>query len=157
MYKFEVQIPIYNCVCKIVIDKDIVKTINRYGKRNKWEKHDYNVHGLAVSTENMKDYYIFYALDSLNVNIIVHEITHLVDFILEERAIENEGEAKAYLTGYISEKVFDYILKRNLLINKWYKPIENQKISDEKPDGLLRKGDQSSEGTEEGTPRCGDQ
>ena len=90
--------------------------------------------------DDMKNYYVFYSLDSLNANIIVHEITHLVDFILEERAIENEGEAKAYLTGYISEKVFDYVLKRNLLINKWYKPqiIENQKISDnEEPNGLL--------------------
>lgn len=140
MYKFEIDVPIYNCKCKIIIDKDIVKTINRYGKRNKWDKHEYNVHGLAVSQDDMKNYYVFYSLDSLNANIIVHEITHLVDFILEERAIENEGEAKAYLTGYISEKVFDYVLKRNLLINKWYRPqiIENQKISDnEEPNGLL--------------------
>jgi hypothetical protein len=152
MYKFEIDIPIYNCKCKVIIDKDIVKTINRYAKKNKWEKHDYNVHGLALSTDDMKDYYIFYALDSLNVNIIVHEITHLVDFILEERAIENEGEAKAYLTGYISEKVFDYILKRNLLINKWYKPT-----SDEKPSRLFREGDQSSERTKEGSPGCGHQ
>jgi hypothetical protein len=156
MYKFEIKIPIYNCTCKIIIDKDILKTINRYAKKNKWENHEYNVHGLAVSPGDMKDYYIFYAIDSLNVNIIVHEITHMVDFILDERAIENEGEAKAYLTGYISEKVFDFILKRNLLINKWYKPIDNQRISDEKPSGLLREGDKTSERAEEEPPRCGD-
>lgn len=156
MYKFEIKIPIYDCTCKIIIDKDIVKTINNYGKKKKWEKHDYNVHGLAVNPDNMKEYYIFYAIDSLNINIIVHEITHLVDYILEDRAIENMGEAKAYLAGYISEKVFDYILKRNLLINKWYKPIENQRVSDEKPSRLLRESDQSSEGTKKGSPPCRD-
>jgi hypothetical protein len=139
MYKFEIKVPIYNCTCKVIIDKDIVKTINRYGKRYKWDKHDYNVHGLALSQGDMKTYYIFYSLDSLNINILIHEITHLVDFILEERAIENEGEAKAYLTGYISEKVFDFIFKKHLLINRWYKPQvqENQKISDEKSSGIL--------------------
>lgn len=147
---FDIKIPIYNCVCKVVIDDDIIKAINRYGKKHRWENHEYNVHGIAISTGNMKDYYIFYSTDSLNVNIIMHEITHLVDFILDERAIENEGEAKAYLTGYIAEKIFDYVLKKKLLINKWYKP------SDEKPNRLLREGDQSSEGTQEGTPKCGD-
>jgi hypothetical protein len=157
MYKFEIKVPIYNCTCKIIIDNDIVKTINNYGKRNKWDKHDYNVHGLAVNPGDMQEYYIFYAIDSLNVNTIVHEITHLVDYILEDRAIENEGEAKAYLTGYISEKVFDYILRRNLLINKWYKPIDNQRFSDEKPSRLLREGDKAHERAEERSSGCGDQ
>lgn len=150
--KLEIKVPIYDCVCKVIIDKDIDKTINKYAKKNKWGPHNYKVHGLALNPENMKEYYIFYALDSLNVNIIVHEITHLVDFILEDRAIENEAEAKAYLTGFISEKVFDYILKRQLLINKWYKPG-----NDEKPNKLLRQGDDSAERTEERSPGCGDQ
>jgi len=152
MYKLEIKIPIYDCTCKVIIDKDIDKTINRYAKKNKWGLHDYKVYGLALNPDNMKEYYIFYSLDSLNVNVIVHEITHLVDYILDDRAIQNEGEAKAYLTGFISEKVFDYILKKHLFINKWYKPIEN-----EKPSRLLREGDESDKGSEEGSPRCGDQ
>jgi hypothetical protein len=153
MYKLEIKIPLYDCICTIIISKDIEKVINRYVKRKKWHKdylvddHTY-LHGYAVSPENMTEYAIFYKDSSLTVNTVVHEITHMVDFILEERSIENEAEAKAYLTGHISEKVFDFIFKKNLLINKWYKPVIS---NDEKPNRLLRESNEGSQRTEEGT------
>lgn len=153
MYKLDIKISVYDCTVKVIISKDIEKVINRYGKKLKWDKQEDNVHGLAISQEDMKNYYIFYSEDSLTANFLVHEITHLVDFILEERAIEKEGEAKAYLTGFIAEKIFDFVLKKSLFINKWYKPqIENQKTSDEKPNGLLRESDQDIKGSEKGLP-----
>ncbi len=144
MHKLTIKIPIYNCSCNIIIDNDIEKTINRYVKNRKWDKttlmsEGQYVHGLTVSNEDMKDYYIFYSIESLTVNYIIHEISHMIDFLITERDIEDKGEARAYLTGYISEKIFDFIFKKSLLINKWYKPqiSDNQKISDEKPSGLL--------------------
>lgn len=140
MYKFDIKIAVYDCTIKVVISKDIRKVINSYVKRKKWDKdtalpEDHNVHGLAISNEDMKEYYVFYDIEDVKVKFLTHEISHIVDFILVERDLEDKGEAKAYLTGYISEKIFDYILKKNLLINQWYKPviIDNQKTSDEKP------------------------
>lgn len=150
MYKLDIKLPIYDCSVKIIIESDIKSIVNRYAAKKKWENGKnyltYPVHGLTVSESKMKDYYIFYKTESLTVNTIVHEISHVVDFILNEREIEDKGEAKAYLIGYISEKVFDFVFKKSLLINKWY----NQKMIDEKP-RLLREGDQSAEGSKEGT------
>ena len=139
MYKLDIKIPIYDCVCHIVIGDNIEKVINGYVKRKKWDRtthiEGFRVHGFTVSNSDLKDYYIFYSTESVTVNTVIHEISHLVDFILDEREIEDKGEAKAYLIGYISEEIFNYILKKNLLINKWYKPQVQvtQKVNDEKP------------------------
>lgn len=161
MYKLDIKIPIYGCTCKIIISKDIEKVINKYAKKKKWDKDAYikdgaQVHGYAVSNENLTEYYVFYSSESATVNYLIHEISHLVDYILGERDIEDKGEAKAYLIGYISEKVFDFVFKKSLLINKWYKPqIENQKITDEKP-RLLREGDQNPQRSEQRVSEDGD-
>jgi hypothetical protein len=145
MYKFSIKIPIYKCTCHVIISKDISDVINKYVKKKKWNadyaiKTGEDVHGYAVTDGTTTDYYIFYSLESLTANYIAHEISHLIDFIFEEKDIERHGEARAYLTGYISEKIFDYVLKKQIFINKWYKPLVKeqdiliiQKEEDEKP------------------------
>ncbi len=123
MYKFKIQIPIYECTCHIIISDNIEKVINRYAKLKKWEKgatieEGEEVHGLATSNGDTKNYYLFYSLNSVTVNSLTHEISHTVDDILSNRSIQ-DGEARAYLVGYISDKIFDYVFKKQLLINKW--------------------------------------
>jgi hypothetical protein len=131
MYKLEIKIPIYQCTVHVMIDAEIEKVINRYVKKYKWDiqtaiKEGEQVHGYAVSNGDVKNYYIFYSVDSLTVNYIAHEIAHLIDYILEEKEIELIGETRAYLTGYISEKIFDFIIKKKLLISKWLKFIQRE-------------------------------
>lgn len=152
MIKFSVKIPIYNCVCHIIIDKDIEKVINRYIKKKKWDADEIipegeEVHGWAHTEGDMTNYYIFYSLDSLTFGYVSHEISHMVDYIVGEKGIEDKGEARAYLTGYITEKINDYLLKKNLLINKWLKKPEIQKKEDEKPSELFREGDDDIKAT----------
>ena len=136
MYKFSIKIPIYGCTVHVIIDNDIEKVINSYVKRKKWDKDiaindGSEVHGYAVSPPDIKNHYIFYSTGSMTVNYICHEISHIIDNILSQRGVEEKGEARSYLTGFISDKIFDYVLKKQLLINKWLK-LENQK-NDEKP------------------------
>lgn len=145
MYKFSIKIPIYECTCHIVISKDIEKVINRYAKIKKWEKESIiekgeEVHGMATSNGDVKNYYLFYSINSLTVNCLTHEISHTVDEILSDRDIK-DGEARAYLVAYISEKIFDYIFKKQLLINKWMNekpslPREDNKDPERVQEGL---------------------
>lgn len=145
--KFSIKIPIYNCTCHVIISSDIEKIINKYIKLKKWDsswkiEEDCEVHGYTISPGNTRDYYLFYSLESLSVTYLTHEISHIIDAIFSEKGIESEGEARAYLTGFISEKVFDFVLKKRLLINKWYK-------LDEKPSKLFREDSSTSEGISE--------
>lgn len=114
--------PVYEFDCIVIIDDKIEQTINKYLKRLGIEQFDdrEQVHGYAVGTTNVHKYYIFYGLNSLTPNVITHEISHIVDYVFKDRSIEkSDTEVRAYLTGYICQKIFDFVLKKNLLISKW--------------------------------------
>lgn len=149
MYKFTIKIPIYDCNAHIIISSDIEKVVNRYVKKKKWDTDlmitDHQINGLTVTDTHMKDYYMFLDIEGVTVNILTHEISHLVDYIMRERDAGEDGEAKAYLTGFVSEKIFDYIFKKELLINKWYK---SNKSDDEKPSGLFQENNEDPRGSE---------
>lgn len=131
MHKSSIKIPVYNSTCHIIIDNEIEKVINKYAKKHGWDEKHYipngdKVDGFAVTTgEN--SYYAFYEQQGLGVNILVHEISHIVDFILTEKDIELVGESRAYLTAHISERIFDFAIKNKLLINKWLPKEETKK------------------------------
>jgi hypothetical protein len=38
--------------------------------------------------------------------------------VIEDKDLERVGEGRAYLNGYINEKIFDFLIKEHLLINK---------------------------------------
>lgn len=129
MLKFQVNIPLYSFKCTVIIDNEIEKVIDRYMKRFKMPiDKDTEYDGLAIYT-GLNSYYIFYSIHSLTPNIIVHEISHMVDYIIENKDIEHLGEARAYLTGYITEKVFDFVLKNNLLISKYLSYSQKDPLS----------------------------
>lgn len=145
MYSLTIKVPVYKITIHVKIAPEIRKVINTFSKRKKWKElalqEGEDVHGYAVSANDCINYYIFYDSLSVNSNYITHEISHVIDFILEEKDIERTGEARAYLTGHISEKIFDYVLKKGIFISKYLpkkeevKPIKIEE--DEKPGGLL--------------------
>ncbi len=66
--------------------------------------------------------------------------------IFEDKDIELTGEARSYLTAYITETIFDYVIKKGLFQSKYL--ITNQiKENDEKSSGLLRESNENPEGT----------
>lgn len=120
-HKIIIPLEIYQLRAIVIIDKDIRKKINSYSKREKWEfkiEDDHDLHGMAINPGNFHTYYVFYSEESLTSNIITHEVSHLLDYILEDKEV-NDGEARAYLTGHINEKIFDYVIKHKLLVSKW--------------------------------------
>jgi ribosome maturation protein Sdo1 len=146
MYSLTIKIPLYKVTIYVKIAPDIKKVINNFCKKKKWKdielKEDEDVYGYAVSSTTAEgNYFIFYDEKHTTFNYLTHEVSHVVDYILEEKEIETTGEARAYLTGHISEKIFDFVLKKGLLISKYLpkqepKPINVEK--DEKPGELLQ-------------------
>jgi hypothetical protein len=124
MQKLTIQVPVYQFKCIVIIDDDIEKRINSFIKRHKWNetlfKEGEQVHGMAINPGLVHTYYIFYAIESITSNIITHEVSHLVDDVMGDKGME-DSETRAYLSGYINEKIFDYVLKNKLFINKWLK------------------------------------
>lgn len=165
MYNLTIKIPLYKITIYVKIAPEVKKVINIFSKKKKWKdvelKEGEDVHGYAVSADDGINYWIFYDLDSVTSNYITHEISHIVDLVLGDKEIETIGEARAYLTGHISEKIFDYVLRKNLLLSRYIpKKIDSKPINseqDEKPGGLLQKVHQDSGGIETGSSRCGDQ
>ena len=116
MHTLTIKIPVYNAVIHVKIAPEIGKVINEYGKKKKAKEikleEGEEVHGLAVTLEDAKNYIVFYDILSVTSNYIAHEISHIVDFIVTEKQMEATGEARAYLTGHISEKIFDFVLRK---------------------------------------------
>lgn len=134
MHKLTIQVPVYQFKCIVIIDEDIEKRINAFIKRHKWNedvlKEGEQVHGLAVNPGLVHTYYIFYALESVNPNIITHEVSHLIDDVMGDKGMA-DSETRAYLAGYINEKIFDYVLKNKLLLNKWLSKTEKTQMDKE--------------------------
>lgn len=122
MEKLTIEIPVYNCKCVVTVGDNIEKRINSFIKRKKIPllpiPEGEELYGLAFGLRTMDFYYIFYSSDNLTMNTVAHEICHTVDEICEHRDIEDK-EARAYLSGHITEKVFDFLLKKKLYTNKY--------------------------------------
>lgn len=124
MHKTIIQVPVYQFKCIVIMDQEIEKRISSFVKRHKWNetilREGDEVHGLAINPGLVHTYYIFYSTESLTPNIITHEVSHLVDYVMGDKGMA-DTETRAYLAGYLNEKIFDYVLKNKLLINKWLK------------------------------------
>ena len=124
MHKITIQVPVYQFKCVVIIDKDIEKRVNAFIKRHKWStdllKDGEQINGIAINPGYVHTYYIFYSIESVTPNIITHEVSHLVDDVMGDKGME-DSETRAYLSGFVNEKIFDYVLKNKLLINKWLK------------------------------------
>jgi len=146
MHKLNIKIPIYNCTVHVIIDEGIEKVINRYIKKHKICEdliipEGDEVHGYVLTKRDVTNYFVFYSIKSLTVTYLTHEISHVVDDILQEKNIEQNGEARCYLTGYISQQIFDFVIRKNIFINKYFPKVEEIKPKikedEEQQSGLL--------------------
>jgi hypothetical protein len=149
MKKFSFKVGVYDLMCHVIIADDIEKIYNKLAKKNGWNQlsDDTEAGGLAIGGD-LFNYYIFYKTNSLTPGILAHEASHIVDEILQNRGIELVGEARAYLTQHITDKIYDKVLKYKLLVHKYLNLNFNEKIKeDEKPaSGLPSEVNQTSTG-----------
>jgi hypothetical protein len=109
-----INLPIYECkVHYIVVEKneDIDKKQRFIYKKHKINKsvpkeEDGGSVGLMIPC--FTDYYMIISKEEKNkINVILHELSHCIDFITQDRGIE-DTEEKAYLTAYIGDKILKH-------------------------------------------------
>jgi len=121
-YKFIIKVPVYNFSCTVIFADVIEPCINKVLKKEKFPLIEGQVYGYAVGGNDISKYYLFYSLNGLNASFLSHEISHLVDYVFEDREITPlTGETRAYLTGYISNEIFEFVYKNKIPISKWLK------------------------------------
>lgn len=119
-YQKTIKVPVYNFDCTIVISDDLSNVIQKEHKRQKLAPFEGSVHGYAMGTNTAHKYLLFYAMESLCPNIVCHEVSHLVDYVFADRSDDPIfGEPRAYLTGYISEEIFNFIENKKIPLRKW--------------------------------------
>src|SRR5580693_3321282 len=106
--KTKFKIDVYDCEVYVICTDKPKIYINRLGK--KYDKNDkpinYEPDGFFFRpSEFIHSYYIIFDSKNINHNAVSHEKSHLIDAILQDRSIRPHGEQRAYLEGFVSEKV----------------------------------------------------
>lgn len=107
------SVAIYSCKIHIIVTDQMLRTINIYNTKFNYLPVKDAVDGYILSPEDrVSDYYLFFDSDSLTVNAVNHEKSHLVEHILQDRGIKPNSEARSYLDGYVSNKMDLFFKKK---------------------------------------------
>jgi hypothetical protein len=111
-------IDVYGCYVNIIVCDDILKSINYYLKKWDCNKHkdEPGAFCLVGIKEDEGNYYLFFNRKEITSNYINHEKSHLLDYILKERGIKAVDEPRAYLDGFVSDKINAFFKRRKIKI-----------------------------------------
>lgn len=116
--KFKVEL--FGMTVFIIICDDEQSTtveVNKVIKKYKETPFNHPCHGIVFTPdENLTYNYLFLSARNLTVNTITHETDHVRSNIIEFCSItENDNkETSANLSGYLNEKVFRFLEKKNI-------------------------------------------
>lgn len=102
MIKKIIDIPIYQCKLTIILDKDLKYITKTY---NTIDLSNYGA--ITMRIPNRHSEYVV-AFEYNEGSIIAHEVTHLVNYIFEDKNIKLDiinDEPQAYLTGWLFKQV----------------------------------------------------
>lgn len=112
------KIDVYQCHVYIKVCKSVKSSVNYYLAKNNFKLHDCEPAGMfcnPLSDERIGSYYIFLNQeDGLNVEVVNHEKSHLVEQILLDRGIKPIDEVRSYLDGYVSQMIDLFFKKRKI-------------------------------------------
>lgn len=110
------KVPIYNCKVKIVVSDRLKSVINRvYTKHNCI--HETEEPGALCYNPGEAEipvYYLFFDKTQLCLNFVNHEQSHLAEYILKDRGIKPHDEVRAFLDGFLSEKIHKFFKVRKI-------------------------------------------
>jgi hypothetical protein len=114
--KGQFHVPIYECDVVITISDHIKSCLNYHYKKHDLQEEGFEFEGLVWRPEGVGKYYVFFDKDSLSVNTINHEKSHLIEWILKDRCIKPQDEIRSYFDGFISKKMDDFFKSRKIKI-----------------------------------------
>ena len=110
-----IKIDQYNCDLIVAVSDKIKEDTNKILKKYKLtQRIDYEIEGIFLF-HDIDKYYLLLSSQHLSHNTIAHEIYHAVVRITEDRDISDE-EAQAWLMGYITEMVYQFLNKKDVKI-----------------------------------------
>jgi hypothetical protein len=120
-YRKVLKVPIYKCKVIVLVTDEMENEVNKVFKRLGVAHEAEDYYGIVVRhSVKIDEYYVVLDINDLSYNTIVHEISHLTGFILEDRDYEEiklSGEYVAHLSGFLAQEVFDFIIKKGVPIN----------------------------------------
>lgn len=112
-----IKLQTYNCKLIVVVTDTLKSVVNGiYKKLKHKDTFDQEAEGILI-TVDIDNYYVVFDTEYLSHNTIAHELYHAVVKITEDRDIVEE-EAQAWLMGYLSEEVYNYLQKNSFKITK---------------------------------------
>lgn len=110
----EFPIPLYETTLVLIVSKDIEKSVKKLNKKHK------NTTPIVIEQDSagvvfeyyIDKYYLILSEDSVTINTVCHEIYHLTERLSRHRNIFEE-EAKAWIQGYLSENILNYLFNIN--------------------------------------------
>lgn len=107
------KIDIYDTIITVVIlntKEEGDRYIKKYNKKNKTNYEEGGFEG-CVLEKNNREFTIILMSSYLSINTLTHECFHVQDAISDHNGLSEEGnkEDRAYLNGYINEKVFKIV------------------------------------------------
>ena len=116
MYQQKLRVDVYACAVHIVVTNDLSAFVadldHQFGGASSVDGSE----GFVFAPD-MRTYYIAFDEEYLTHNTISHEVFHLTCAICQDRDVAEE-EARAWLSGYLSENIYKFIDKKNLVIKK---------------------------------------
>jgi hypothetical protein len=110
-------IPIYQCYVNVILSDNLKRVINFYLRKAEVKQLDYEPGAYAFSPDDgSSNYYLFLDINDVTFTYLNHEKSHVVDFILQERGIKKQDEPRAFLDGFISDKLVKFLKKRKIKI-----------------------------------------
>lgn len=110
------KITVHICVCSD--NHSTTKAVNRIIKKYNEESYNHPCYGIVFCPdEDTSQNYLFLSIQDLNINTITHETDHIRNYVIQHAAIEEKDdsrEASANLNGYINEKVFQFLDRKNI-------------------------------------------
>ena len=111
----KIKIDQYNCDLIVAVSDKIKDDTNKILKKYKLtQRIDYEIEGIFLF-HDIDKYYLLLSSQHLSHNTIAHEVYHAVVRITEDRDISDE-EAQAWLMGYITEMVYQFLNKKDVKI-----------------------------------------
>lgn len=105
----------YSCQLIFIITDKLNDEFKRISKKHKLDLIDYGEsEGMFIPTDITK-YYLLISSNYLTHNTLAHEIYHSVIGITDDRDVLEE-EARSWLCGHITEKVYKFIEQKNLQV-----------------------------------------
>lgn len=113
------NVPIYNCRVEIIVSNNLKIIINNLYRKHNYDNDGQEVGALCYNPGDSEPgvYYLLFdkeELSEVGLNIINHEKSHLIEYILQDRGIKAKDEVRSYLDGFLSQKIHHFFKKRKI-------------------------------------------